>query len=1280
MLADRNAIGFLPVIRFVQVPVPLRKSLALRTSIYPQLFKGALFAWLLSLVACGATTAPASASEYLGMLGEITKPESSFAAQLDLTDDQRSQLKQLVTRRTSAAVGLAAQLKDAPKSEHAELMSSFASESEKMASDLLQPDQREKLASLRIQWLGLLSLAEEDIALALNLADWQRDIVSDWREKVRAARRANEEDQVRPLAESSIRSEISDSQFEGWLVLAGLSQESKLGSPEPPVRQPVPSDLMADEPLQASDAALASNSPEDVSQLPVEQVQLQLNFQRLPWGDVVRWLAEQADLSVHSETIPPGTFTYRDRSRSYSITETLDIMNAYLLDSGYALFRQGRFLRCINFEDDQEKRGELLKELTDTVTETELSSRGRYEPVRVLFNLQRLDPDEIIEEVRDLLSIQGTAVSLVTSGQILVTDMAGNVRNVAEFIRRSEDPASARGTTVQTFPLKSINAEEVLTVARPLLELEADSNVSESIKLATNTFGTMIYARGDTDKIQIIRDLVMQMDRAPEEAERTVTYEAPYVGRHPVRGIDLKLAYEVAAQLLAGTPDVRLASDETAKQLVLQGRKADHEMLKQTLDNLAGEASDFKVISLQSLDTLTAVAAVKKFFNLPDKPDPASPGPVIDGDPTARQIWVKGSASQVQQIEELVSKLEQNAKNNRSIWGDRLRVIPLNGSGAAEALKQAEVLWQQVYGNRNPIVSGSTISGTGGLKTKTLAPEKPARTADRRRAAGNNKESRKSAPQAEPTDGESLMPAGDVGSEASAGDNVQPVGEMEVSGDIGDAQTRLPKADSGTRNIAGTRKITGLPNMSGSTNIPQGLLVTVIGEAFEDEELEDEELEDEAFGDEIAGAQGLQNQGLQNDASSQESNSQTGLSSKFDDPSNGDSEGAPIVIREGPGGLMISSDDPEALERFENLLRMIMEQSSIENIEPVVIYLQNIKAAAAKQLLSDILSGSASGGGSGGLIGDMASGVLGGLGGGMFGSLLGGGSGSSSSTSGSSSGMAVGEYSIVADPRLNVLFVKASPPDMKLIEQLLRVIDQVEGPFSVDVQGVMEMIPVVTQDVTAVLETVKSVFGDRIEGGSGGAGGAARQPAGGGQNPADFFQAMRSAFGGRGGQAAPANTRSDLSEPRIAIGADTFTNTLIVIGQPYQIEEIRRLVEMLDEAGESEQEEVVVVEMGAISSPALSESLQRMLGPRAQTNATSGSPSSGSSRSNTSSASGSSGQSDADAARRRAEFFQRMMQGQGGGGNFGGQGSTRGGGSGRSSNQSPGGGSSRRRQ
>jgi type II secretory pathway component GspD/PulD (secretin) len=1136
-------------------------------------FRQRLFRIAIAAVAVLAILSqPILASELLGVLAEIIRPESDIAKQLDLNDQQREGLKQLNSKRQRAALGLASQLNEIPKSEQLKAKSDFTAESERMVFELLNEPQKAKLAQLRLQWIGLASLGEDEIAKAVNLADWQKEVVAEWREKLREARKQNNLEKVKPQADRALRRELSETQWAAWQLMAGQITETTAGPPQPPERKTTNTVASNNSPSdKTGQPSTAAVSPEQASQMPVDDIKLVLNFQQQPWSVVIKWLADQADLSVQSEVLPPGTFTYRDRSRSYSVSETLDIMNGYLLDSGFTLFRNGRLLRCSNLEDDQEMRGELIAMIADTISVEELKSRkyGRYEPVRVFFTLERVAPDTVLKQVEELLSVQGKAIALETSGQLLVTDMAGNVRNIADFIKRAEDPSAARGAGVQSISLSHISAEEVLAVARPLLELQESVNVSTNIKISTNTFGTMIYAKGDLDKVQIIKDLVEQMDKAPSEAEKPITYEKPYIDKHTVSGLDLQLAYEVVTQMLAGTPDVRLAKDASMKQLILEGRKAEHEMVKRTLESLAGQASDFQVIPLQNLDFQLAVAAIRKFFGLAEKSDPTKGEPVIDGDMIARQIWVKGSKEQVEQIKKLIEDLEKNAKSNKNIWGDKIRMLPPGGN-TADALRQAEQMWEQMYGKDNPILRQSgDITSPGGLRSRSLAPpRKPKVTGDDKSPQGDVKPKEETKPEEEAKE-----------------------------------PPKKPVSDSITNRIQN-------PFISAS----RGLLV------------------------------------------SQESENAT--------VQQADGKNAPILIIEGPTGMMITCDDPDALARFENLLRMIMDQSAIGSDEPEVFYLQNIKANAARELLMEVLGGaSSSGGGGGGLIGDMATSVLGGLGGGMLGNLLGGGG---SSSSASSVGLAAGDFSIVADPRLNALFVSASLPDKKLIEQIIKVIDLPESPFPVETRGVIELIPVVTQDVGDVLNTVKAVLGDRIEGAAsrGGAGGGGGQP-----NPAEFIQAMRSAVGG-GGSGRRGGGNSELTEPKIAVSSDSFTNTLIVQAQPQQIEEIRQLVALIDQAGEGEQEEVQVVPIpGGVSSTGLADGLKRVLGPKAQTNttaSTSGSSGSSGSSSSPSSSSSSSSGFDANAARARAEFFQNMMQR--GGGTFGsGSGGSPGGTSGGSS-------------
>ncbi len=205
-----------------------------------------------------------------------------------------------------------------------------------------------------------------------------------------------------------------------------------------------------------------------------------------------------------------------------------------------------------------------------------------------------------------------------------------------------------------------------------------------------------------------------------------------------------------------------------------------------------------------------------------------------------------------------------------------------------------------------------------------------------------------------------------------------------------------------------------------------------------------------------------------------------------DTESSTEPDASDIVVMPGPGGLIITSSDTEALAEFDKMLRMMMETSAMGTAEPTFFYLKYRKAAAAKELLESILSGTSSGGGGGGgggLIGNVVSEV----GGGLIGSLLGGGGGNSVSASGSS--LTTGDVIINADPQLNILVIRANAVDLELCEQLLKIIDQPDSIISVRTRGEFAVIPVLSQDADVVASEIKAIFPDRIEGAGGGGGG-----------------------------------------------------------------------------------------------------------------------------------------------------------------------------------------------
>jgi type II secretory pathway component GspD/PulD (secretin) len=336
--------------------------------------------------------------------------------------------------------------------------------------------------------------------------------------------------------------------------------------------------------------------------------------------------------------------------------------------------------------------------------------------------------------------------------------------------------------------------------------------------------------------------------------------------------------------------------------------------------------------------------------------------------------------------------------------------------------------------------------------------------------------------------------------------------------------------------------------------------------------------------------------------------------------------GAPIVVAPGPGGVLIASDDLEALDEFEELLTTVSGRSSTTGREYAVFYLKYAKAGSIADVLSAIFGGSAARGG-GGLVNNIAGAALGEVGGGLMGDLLLGGGGAAST-----GGFTSSAVDIVPDARLNALVVRAKPADLDTVEQLLRVLDQRVGPEEVLADLRPRLIPVQHTQASQIAQVVQQIYADRMAGGSSG------QP-----SPVDMLKMLR---GGRNGQDI------DQQVQKMSIGIDARSNSLVVRAPDPLFEEVKALVAELDQGTLDSPETTRVVSLRHTNSSAVQKALTSMLGNLA---VTSGTKSATSTAASTVGDNSPGDQSQRD-FRRQMETLQEMRQlqmMQGGGPGFG---------------------------
>lgn len=289
-----------------------------------------------------------------------------------------------------------------------------------------------------------------------------------------------------------------------------------------------------------------------------------------------------------------------------------------------------------------------------------------------------------------------------------------------------------------------------------------------------------------------------------------------------------------------------------------------------------------------------------------------------------------------------------------------------------------------------------------------------------------------------------------------------------------------------------------------------------------------------------------------------------------DEPANA-AAGDPVFISPSAGSTVIASRDVEALDVLERLLATVVDANATSGRQYAVFYLKFSDANTAAALLNGIFGGSESGGGS--LMGDLAGAAIGGSGGDLLGGLLGGGGGTDSV------GFDSVSVDIVPDVRLNALYVHARPDDLQTVNQLLRVIDQPRGPDRIESTGRPRLIPILHAEVDEVAAVVRQVFADRLGSGAGGG-----QP-----SPEEFLRAL----------SGQDNGVKEQEPERMTLGVDERSRSLIVRSSEPLFEEVRALVEQIDQESLSEPTATRVVSLRNTSSDALMQTLVSMLGDKA---------------------------------------------------------------------------------
>ncbi|MEE2641660.1 MAG: secretin N-terminal domain-containing protein [Planctomycetota bacterium] len=274
----------------------------------------------------------------------------------------------------------------------------------------------------------------------------------------------------------------------------------------------------------------------------------------------------------------------------------------------------------------------------------------------------------------------------------------------------------------------------------------------------------------------------------------------------------------------------------------------------------------------------------------------------------------------------------------------------------------------------------------------------------------------------------------------------------------------------------------------------------------------------------------------------------------------------PIQIQVTDRGILLQSEDAQALTQFEEILRRVVGPVDSVASAPIVYYLKYAKPDEAIRMLAELLDGMDSA--SEAEAGTLVNGIVSNSSGTFLGSLILSRDGNLTLT--------YGTMTVVADTRLNRLIAQGTANELERIEMFLKIIDKDRSITDIQIYGTSHLIELENVEAADVAVAVREAYFGRILGGN--SSNPNQSPSSRNGNPSQSSRDRNSndersgddKNGGskpKQGQKPPApkpGGGSSLNEPRMTIAVHEPSNSLIVTAPEPLFLEVEKLVKLID--------------------------------------------------------------------------------------------------------------------
>jgi type II secretory pathway component GspD/PulD (secretin) len=407
--------------------------------------------------------------------------------------------------------------------------------------------------------------------------------------------------------------------------------------------------------------------PRPFSIKPDDQGMIEFQFRDQAWPDVLQWVADVSGLALDWQELPADLLSIATPEKM-SLIQTRDVLNRHLLARGFTILEFPGVLQVV-------KTKEINGSLVPRVEPSELDSLPANRFVRTTYKLDSLIAKDLIEELKTLISPNGSMRALSKTNRLEAMDTAANLAEIHRILSQ-EQSDDVLNNLAREFELEHVRATEVREQLAQFLKLEPAKNASPQpgrmspedmeaqqqmmiqqqmaaqqgrqgapkpptsnrteVYLIANARRNSIIVNAPPDKMAIIAAFITRVDVPnPNEQYQALTTRMKV---YRLTSIDPKQFVTSLIALNVLEPTTRLEPDEKNKSMIAYASLADHLTIQETLKKLDGSARQVEVITLRRLRADEVAGTIRLLMGIDqDKKDDSSRRSMFYYDPYSQR-------------------------------------------------------------------------------------------------------------------------------------------------------------------------------------------------------------------------------------------------------------------------------------------------------------------------------------------------------------------------------------------------------------------------------------------------------------------------------------------------------------------------------------------------------------------------------------------------------------------------------------------------------------------